>query len=240
MPARFSFFIAHASPDKPWAKQLYDALQPEPCFLDSETLTGGVRWPQAIVQAQADSRATVALVSQHADDAWFFQDEVLRAIDLLRHEQHRVFPVYLEGLPKRSTDVPYGLYQLQGLDGQRGPDAVADELEAGLGAVPASPVGPAPEPVVPGVIKSFGFLGAGPTTPTPPSPPSPPSPALLHAAARQRSLAELLALATKLGADPAHLRSASASQLAADLVLWAREEPSRALALAAALRRVPR
>jgi hypothetical protein len=114
-PTRFDLFLAHPSADKPSARTLYDLLQPGVrVFLDERSILPGVRWDQEIPAAQRASRATVILVSSHADAAWYLSDEVVTAIALHRAapDAHLIIPVRLDP----DAPLPYGLSHVQALD----------------------------------------------------------------------------------------------------------------------------
>ena len=125
--ARYDLFLAHPSANKPSARALYDLLQPDiRVFLDERSLQPGDRWDQQIPAAQRASRATVILISRHADPAWYLGDEIVTAIALHRAAPaaHVLVPVVLEpGVP-----MPYGLSHVQAID------AVAEGGLAGVAA----------------------------------------------------------------------------------------------------------
>lgn len=198
MPTTYDLFLAHASPDKPWARRLRDALDPLRCALDEATLTSGERWPAGLAAAQAASRATALLLSPRWVDAWYLCEEIQRAIDLHRREGHRLFVVHLEGLPRRSQDVPYGVYQLHGLDGRAlGVSGVANALRAELAHTPT----------------------AAPSFPAPP----PSSPQTLLKACRMLSRIALEEIAEfELDAPLTSFRDATQDALSIDLIRWAR------------------
>ncbi|MFO0606154.1 MAG: SUMF1/EgtB/PvdO family nonheme iron enzyme [Polyangiales bacterium] len=161
-------FIAHASADKPSAIALYDALVAlgvHP-FLDARSISPGERWDVVIPRALRDARATIALVSASADDAFYLGDEIAAAIVRSRESPgaHAVIPVYVDGTPADPFTIPYGIRVLQGIDARKlgGLDAVARRLRDQLAK----------------------WRGAPPTT-TPPASPTPPrtfEPSALHAA----------------------------------------------------------
>ena len=78
----------------------------------------------------------MVLVSTHADDAFYQQEEIVRAIQLTRDKPraHTVIPVILEKLPQGAVSMPYGMSGLQALDATRsgGLKRVAAELVAWL------------------------------------------------------------------------------------------------------------
>lgn len=127
--ARYDLFLAYPSANKPSARALYDLLQPDVrVFLDERSLQPGDRWDQQIPAAQRASRATVILISPHADAAWYLGDEIVTAIALHRAAPaaHVLVPVVLEpGAP-----VPYGLSHVQAIDtvAERGLAGVAARL----------------------------------------------------------------------------------------------------------------
>ena len=103
------YFIAYASPDRPVARQLFDALTPH-AFLDVVCVQPGDWWDDIIPQAQQAARITVALISAHTDRAFYLRNELATAIELSRRGEHRLVPVYLD-----STPAPYGLARVHSL-----------------------------------------------------------------------------------------------------------------------------
>ena len=87
-------------------------------------------------EALEASRAIVVLVSTHTDDAFYQQEEIVRAIQLARDKPsaHTVIPVILEKLPQGAVSMPYGMSSLQAQDATRsgGLKRVAAELVAWL------------------------------------------------------------------------------------------------------------
>src|SRR5262245_25303041 len=100
----YDFFIAYATPDRQQAQNLCWFLQDAACkvFLDVENLGLGASWGPALREALEASRAIVVLVSTHADDAFYQQEEIGRAIQLTRDKTraHTVIPVILEQPPQ--------------------------------------------------------------------------------------------------------------------------------------------
>jgi formylglycine-generating enzyme required for sulfatase activity len=116
---RYTFFIAHAGADTDRARELYGLLHPQiPCFLDAEDLTPGDDWPTTLRAAQQASLATLALISDRSDAAYYLGDEIHSAIAYQRAdpERHRLVPLYLDGLPAQPEAVPYGLRVKHALD----------------------------------------------------------------------------------------------------------------------------
>lgn len=152
---RYDLFLAHPSGSKPSARALHDLLQPDVrVFLDERSLPPGARWDQEIPAAQRASRATVVLISSHADAAWYLGAEIVTAIALHRAAPavHALVPVLLEP----GAALPYGLSHVQAID------AAAEGGLAGVAArlrqVVAGQRGQAaPLPVVPEVARA----GAG-------------------------------------------------------------------------------
>src|SRR5262245_55626966 len=116
-PYKWDFFIAHASPDKVIAGQLYDRLNPTaPTFLDSRSLELGDDWDLELREAQKSSLVTVVLISDHADQAYYQREEIVAAIALARSKgDHRVVPVYINSEAASSDAVPYGLRLKHGI-----------------------------------------------------------------------------------------------------------------------------
>lgn len=113
--ARYDLFLAYPSANKPSARALYDLLQPDVrVFLDERSLPPGARWDQETPAAQQASRATVVLISSHADAAWYLGAEIVTAIALHRAapSAHALVPVILEP----GAALPYGLSHVQALD----------------------------------------------------------------------------------------------------------------------------
>jgi hypothetical protein len=124
--ATYDLFLAHPSADTPSARALYDLLQPDVrVFLDERSLPPGARWDQEIPAAQRASRATVVLISRHADAAWYLRDEIVTAIELHRAAPaaHGLVPLLLEP----GAALPYGLSHVQAI-------AVAEGGLAGVAA----------------------------------------------------------------------------------------------------------
>ena len=98
----YDFFIAYATPDRQQAQDLCWFLQDNSrkVFLDVQDLSPGALWQPALREALEASRAIVVLVSTHADDAFYQQEEIVRAIQLTRDKPraHTVIPVILEKL----------------------------------------------------------------------------------------------------------------------------------------------
>ena len=129
---------AYATPDRRLAQNLCWFLQDDACevFLDVQDLSPGAVWPPALREALEASRTIVVLVSTHADDAFYQQEEIVRAIQLARAKPsaHTVIPVVLEKLPQGAVSMPYGMSSLQAQDATRpgGLKRVATELVAWL------------------------------------------------------------------------------------------------------------
>jgi hypothetical protein len=136
--SRYDFFIAYATPDRRQAEDLCWFLQDHLCkvFLDVNDLSPGTVWRLALREALEASRAIVVLVSTHTDDAFYQQEEIVRAIQLTRDKPraHTVIPVSLKKLPQGTVDMPYGMSGLQAQDATRpgGLKRVAAELAAWL------------------------------------------------------------------------------------------------------------
>ena len=130
----YDFFLAYATPDRQQARHLCWFLQDEACkvFLDVQDLEPGTSWAPALRKALEASRAIVVLVSTHADDAFYQQEEIVRAIQLVRDmpQAHTVIPVILDKLPQGAGRLPYGMSSLQTQDATRpgGLQRVAAEL----------------------------------------------------------------------------------------------------------------
>ncbi|HND00256.1 MAG TPA: toll/interleukin-1 receptor domain-containing protein [Myxococcota bacterium] len=147
-------FLAHASPDKPLARQLFGELKKlgVSTFLDEEDRSG-VDWDLRILAELKNSRLAVVMVSRHYDRAFYLREEVHRSIALTRQEatQHHLLPLFLEGIPS-AVDMPYGLGIKPGWDwrAKGGAAGVAAEIAAMLsGTTYKSVIGeglPAPAP----------------------------------------------------------------------------------------------
>jgi tetratricopeptide (TPR) repeat protein len=110
-----TFFIAYAAPDAAIAERLYDLLVGESSvFLDRRNLRLGDDWDRELAAAQQRAEITLVLVSDHTEDSFYQREEIATAIDMARHGEHRVIPIWL-GAARRHS-VPYGLRIKQGLD----------------------------------------------------------------------------------------------------------------------------
>jgi len=108
--SEYDFFIAHASADAEIAEKIFDMLTVEArVFLDTRCLMPGDDWPSVIRAAQRHSGATVVLISDLTDQAFYEGEEIAAAIALCREQggTHRVIPVYCSGVSP--NEVPYGL-----------------------------------------------------------------------------------------------------------------------------------
>lgn len=113
----YDFFIAHAGADTVEAEKLFDLLSGEAkVFLDSRCLIPGDDWPTVVQQAQRNSSATLVLISDRTDQAFYQGEEIAHAIALSREGDgpHRVIPMIYPG--GSSSDVPYGLRRKHALE----------------------------------------------------------------------------------------------------------------------------
>lgn len=143
MEPRYTFFLAHAGRDTERAKVLRNLLQPGvTVFLDACDLIPGDDWDVELPRHQRQARATVALLSASTEAAYYLREEIASAIAYHRHEPdtHRLIPVYLDGVPKDSAQIPYGMRVVHALDAvQLGMAGVAAELTKMAGALSAAP-----------------------------------------------------------------------------------------------------
>ena len=115
MSIEYDFFIAHAGPDEPTARALYEAMRDDArVFLASAVLESSDAFDLAIPAAQRASRRTVVLVSRHTDEAWYLRAEIAGAIRQAREPggQHAIAVVKVT----RDAQTPYGLESLHALD----------------------------------------------------------------------------------------------------------------------------
>ena len=156
--ARFDVFVAYARPNEPHARELYEALAEalgsDRVFFDRE-LPPGTLWREETPKAVADSRITAAVLARTPDGGWYDKEEFAIAIDEMRHGDHLVIPVFVDGTPERVRDWPYGLGGISAIDaqalsavdahGRGGMGAVAEDIVGRLRSLPA-PGAPAPRP----------------------------------------------------------------------------------------------
>jgi len=125
------FFISHASSDRVMAESLYDLLRPHArVFLDTRALQPGVNWTLMIVEAIDAARVVVFLISARSQDAYFQQEEVLRAVDNGRADASlRLIPVFLDNIDQ-NLRLPLGLASRQAirLSKTNGMEGVAKQL----------------------------------------------------------------------------------------------------------------
>ena len=114
----WDYFLAHASPDKEYARRLHELLRAEGLrpFLDDIDLEPGDVWDIELPKALRASAATIVLISPNTANAHFERDEIQRAISLSRQlgARHRIIPLYVGGMCS-GDNVPYGLSLFQGL-----------------------------------------------------------------------------------------------------------------------------
>ncbi len=149
---RYDVFIAYAGPNAPHARQLFDALAEslgeDRVFFDREQLSPGALWYQEIPAALADSRMTVAVLARDAGGGWYDKSEFLIAIDQVRRGDHVLIPVFVDGMPERMVEWPYGLQNLNAIDARArgGLAAAAEEILELLRQLPASGIPEVPRP----------------------------------------------------------------------------------------------
>lgn len=134
-------FLAHASADEAWAREVHAALSARGLvvFLDVLSIPPGALWDEALVTAQASAKATVVLLSPGWDKALYLRDEIIRAVALARQGRHLLL---VFGSVDLRAEPPYGTAAFQSL--VWGADTV-DELASAL-RQPVPPVPPAPKP----------------------------------------------------------------------------------------------
>ncbi len=139
-----TYFLAHSGADTERAKELRNLLHPGvPVFLDAYDLVPGDQWDLELPRRQREALATVALVSSATDAAYYLREEIAAAIALQRDEpeSHRLIPVFLDGIPKAPSQVPYGLRVRHSLDAAAlGMAGVAAELRRVAGLIAGEPV----------------------------------------------------------------------------------------------------
>src|SRR3954447_1914776 len=130
----WDFFIAYVSADRAAADELHGLLARNHharSFIDHRDLQPGDEWQVRLKRALSRSAVIVVLVSPNSTDAYYQQEEVAIAIDLVRYETraHRIVPVLLEGAQRR--DLQYGLNRLHALEqSDAGLVGVAERLAA--------------------------------------------------------------------------------------------------------------
>lgn len=148
-----TYFIAHAGGDTERARELRNLLHPDiPVFLDACDLAPGDKWDVELPRRQREARATVALLTQSVDPAYYLKEEIANAVAAHRRDPaaHRLIPVYLDGLPREPWDTPYGVRGLHALDAAAlGMAGVAAELRRLAPALQHGAALPAPEPPPP-------------------------------------------------------------------------------------------
>ncbi len=106
---KWDLFIAHAAPDAPDAEALYKTLKMEypnlRVFLDTREVAAGADWDLELGHAQQHSKATVVLVSDRTNEAYYQRNEIVCAIKMARSENHLLIPIFLTP----DTKTPYGL-----------------------------------------------------------------------------------------------------------------------------------
>jgi len=129
----YVYFLAYAGPDADRAETLHAILAPRVrVFRDVSGLTPGTSWHAELPKFQAACRATVALLSEHAQAAPWLGDEIARAIELERANPtaHTLIPVFLDGRPSALGAIPSGVFARTFLDASKlGMHGVGAELE---------------------------------------------------------------------------------------------------------------
>jgi hypothetical protein len=130
----WDFFIAYASADRARADKLHALLAQKHdarSFLDHRGLKPGDEWQVELKRSLSRSRVIVVLISPNSNEAYYQQEEVAIAVDLVRLQTkaHRIVPVLLRGAER--TDLLYGLNHLHALEEREdGLVRVAERLAA--------------------------------------------------------------------------------------------------------------
>lgn len=125
--ARYDFFLAHTSADKPQVHKIYELLRARglTAFFEEASIVPGDDWALEIQRALQRSRILVVCISRKNSRSLWIESEI-RAFKLSKQDKAHIVPVFLDGWTK---DVPAGLFALQGLDCLKlGMDRVADAL----------------------------------------------------------------------------------------------------------------
>jgi hypothetical protein len=104
----WDFFLSHAGPDMPTAKDLFNLMKPRAhVFLDADGLDPGDNWDQELAAALDGAQIIVVMISARTDKAYYESEEIATAIQLTRESngERRVVPLYLNDECK----VPFGL-----------------------------------------------------------------------------------------------------------------------------------
>lgn len=116
----WDFFVAHDERSRSYAEELKAELsQRARTFLATRDLSANeVSWPEQIMEAQIQSRITVALLSSSAKPSEFLEEEIQRALLRERRSdvEHLLCAVFVDGRPKNDEGYPYGLLRRQCLD----------------------------------------------------------------------------------------------------------------------------
>lgn len=110
MEERYDFFLAHASDDEVAATLLFDAIGSERVkgFFSPRSNQMSEDWHARTPVAHGRSDATVILLSPATKHAAYQRDEIVRAVDLNRNGEHRIFVIYWNAAEPMSG-VDYGL-----------------------------------------------------------------------------------------------------------------------------------
>ena len=132
-PIQYDFFLSHPGQAIRQAKALYDLLQPHcQVFLDEEALQPGDNWGIELQQALEQSRFIIALLDGTYGAAYYAQEELSRSLNMERQHPGRysVVPVYLNGFPQRTEDIPFGIFLKHSLNVQKegGLEGIAKKL----------------------------------------------------------------------------------------------------------------
>ncbi|MEM9566665.1 MAG: toll/interleukin-1 receptor domain-containing protein, partial [Cyanobacteria bacterium P01_E01_bin.34] len=95
---KYHVFIAYASPDRVYAKSLYEILRENyEVFVDWECLLPGDKWDVTLPKAQSSSLITIVLISNNVDESYYQKEEIASAIEYSRTSStHRVIPIYID------------------------------------------------------------------------------------------------------------------------------------------------
>lgn len=123
------YFLSHSSSDKPFVRQVADALGRDDVWLDEWELNAGDRLFQSIDAALGEAQIVVVFWSAHAAGSpWVEEETSFARFRKLQGEDVRVVPVRLDGAP-----LPNWMARLLWIDGKAGPAELVKRLRALLG-----------------------------------------------------------------------------------------------------------
>lgn len=112
MKPRYHFFLSYSNKDRIKADKFFNTLDKYfHIFYAPYSIKLGEEWPKKIRLAQKDSLTTLILYSNNTENAYYQNEEIIRAIEGHRNGKQKIIPIALDSVKQ----TPLGLKLIQGI-----------------------------------------------------------------------------------------------------------------------------